>query len=116
MYYIFKYYTTREETWLQSLFWNGKGEGTKSIDDCVKSCIQWLTVFTNWEDFVERNYLQDFVKDWDNRNLYPKEFWDGHFQCKMKPDFNQFFETATECIKNRGDRIQKALAKKEKSQ
>lgn len=64
----------------------------------------WLDCFCDWNNFVEQNYLEAFVdKEKDN---YPIEFWKGHFSKKTSvyPNEEQcieYFENATECIKNR---------------
>lgn len=77
---------------------------------------KWLATFTSWNDFVEKNYIQDFVNQSAGGGYgEPKELWEGHFtkgvMPKEKTDFEQFFTNASAWITARGVRI--ALAVKE---
>lgn len=94
------------------------------------ACGEWLNCFRDdngilsWDDFVEKNYLQDFVKsnESNNGNKYgmPEELWDGHFNGDVLPtkedDFSQFFINASEWITKRGEKMVDELNKRMKSQ
>lgn len=83
--------------------------------------------FKDWDDFIEKNYLQSFVSGSSNR---PIELWDGHLyedktdkvikNIKRLPvklstqglenkQFEQFFSRATDAIKIRGNNIVQKL-------
>lgn len=74
----------------------------------------WLDSFKNWDDFVEKNYMQDYT-EWPQRPYgRPKEFWDGHFEGSPKPpqtveQAQAFFTRAAQCIKARSKRMVEAL-------
>lgn len=90
-----------------------------------EACEEWLKCFKDdndelsWDVFVEKNYLQAFVKsnESNNGNKYgmPKELWDGHFGGDVLPtkdDISQFFTNASEWIAARGERMVDALNEK----
>lgn len=102
----------------------------KEIDSCKK----WLNMFRDWNNFVERNYMQPFVKQIkckEGKQQYgePLELWDGHFNGGMLPikdkdyrkrnkenddwQFKQFFVNARERILQRGWLIANALIENE---
>lgn len=95
----------------------GKKEGN------IELCAQWLDLFGDgidgWNEFIERNYMQPFVKDLGEKKYgEPWELWDGHFDAvaiKEKPhpknekQFKQFFVNARERILARGWLIAEAL-------
>lgn len=68
-----------------------------------------------WNEFIERNYMQPFVKDLgDKKYGEPLELWDGHFNSeKTCPNeewqFEQFFVNAKVRILRRGKLIAEAL-------
>lgn len=70
-----------------------------------------------WDNFVERNFLQDFVGLIEGGGYgKPKELWKGHFTGNVKPtqpqQFEQFFTNASSWILARGNRIAIAVGKK----
>lgn len=72
----------------------------------------------NWDHFVEKNFLQDFVNQKAGGGYgLPKELWDGHFFGSHLPgnekDFEQFFTNASAWILARGMRLVLALEKRE---
>lgn len=73
------------------------------------ACKKWLDYFGSWKEFIEKNYMQDFV----NGNYEVKPFFDGHNWNKPTPktlkEFNDLFQNASEMIKNRTERIVNAL-------
>lgn len=81
---IYKYYKLKEEKWIEAIVGNEK-------DDFIK----WLEGFVSWDNFVEKNYLQDFVcvnestKDEDQKYGSPKELWEKHFEL-WKKHFEEF--------------------------
>lgn len=86
----------------------------------VQVCESWLRVFGDgadgWNNFVEKNYLQDFVGKKEKGNYgMPKELWEGHFGGNVKPkdkdEFSQFFTNASEWILVRGKAIAEELKK-----
>lgn len=88
-----------------------------------EACEKWLKCFNNWDDFVEKNYLQAFVKsnESNNGNKYgmPKELWDGHFGGDVLPtkndkkdDISQFFTNASKWITERGKKMVEELKKR----
>ena len=72
---IYKYYKLKKEKWIEAIVGNEK-------DDFIK----WLEVFGSWNNFVEKNYLQDFVrvnkstKGEDQKYGSPKELWEKHLK------------------------------------
>lgn len=88
--------------------------------DNASNYYDWFNVFKNWDDFVEKNYMQDFVNGGNAGHKYgmPKELWKGHFNPlhsvlpENKDDFSQFFTNASEWITKRGTNIAKKLKKK----
>lgn len=92
----------------------GKKEGN------IELCAQWLDLFGDgidgWNEFVERNYMQPFVKELEDGNCgEPLELWDGHFNGEILPNeewqFEQFFVNAKVRILRRGKLIAEALIK-----
>lgn len=74
----------------------------------------WLAAFGSWDEFVERNYMQDFVnRTADGGHGEPRELWEGHFTGTVKPrkkeEFEQFFTNASVWIAARGERIALAV-------
>lgn len=88
----------------------------------------WLKQFKDWDDFVEQNYMQPFVrrakKNMKNKKYgKPLELWKDHFKNGGLPQkgidekgkeydqYKEFFENATERILARGELIAEALIK-----
>lgn len=72
----------------------------------------WLDSFKNWDVFVEKNFMQPFVKDLGEGHYgEPRELWDGHFDRgasampQNEEEFEQFFVSARTCILERGKLI-----------
>lgn len=97
--------------------------GSKESD--INACILWLEQFEEkgsdlWNLFVEKNYLQDFVKYENEQYGEPIEFWQGHFESAEKGNylpseekhFDDFFDNVTEFIKARGKRIADTIKEK----
>lgn len=87
-------------------------------------CKKWLYSFgygqNGWNNFIERNYLQDWVEDKEQGFGKPLELWDGHFEGdvepKEKPQFEQFFKIASIRVIARSVRIAQELNKNLKAQ
>jgi hypothetical protein len=81
------------------------------IAENVRVCKLWLSQYKNWDEFVEKNFMQDFVNTSYNNGKYggPKELWNGHFANNPVPnneaEFGQFFENSSSWILARGNRI-----------
>lgn len=92
-----------------------------NIEELSDIYINWLKNCyeegeNGWNEFVERNYMQPFVKELEDGNFgEPLELWDGHFNGEMLPNeewqFKQFFVNARERILARGWLIAEALIK-----
>lgn len=82
----------------------------------VELCEKWLNTFGTWDNFVTRNFFQDFV--WKTHTGWgtPKELWTGHFKGSQMPgteeEFQQFFSRAAEWSSSRGERIAAAAKAK----
>lgn len=80
-----------------------------------ESVAKWLNnEFGTWDDFVEKNFMQPFVKKIsDKRYGEPYELWDGHFAGDVLPkeewQFEQFFVNARIRILERGKLVAQAL-------
>lgn len=130
LYYIYRWYKAvsqqKKDQWLKKLLCKGGIRRDCKVDDCedciVVACENWLKLFQDekgnpsWDDFVEKNYLQDYT-EWTTRPYgRPKEFWEGHFCGKPLPEtpeqFEAFFAHATEGIKTRSERMVKELRKR----
>lgn len=93
-----------------SLEWLLRGEKN------AENCKPWLDRFKTWDNFVEQNFMQPFLKvDKPVNGHYgpPDELWKGHFDCGGIPqgedEFQQFFTNATERILARSELIAKKV-------
>lgn len=82
----------------------------------AENCKPWLDRFKTWDNFVEQNFMQPFLKvDKPVNGHYgpPDELWKGHFDCGGIPqgedEFQQFFTNATQRILARGEMIAKKV-------
>lgn len=75
------------------------------------SCCQWLNGFAGWEDFIDKNFLQDFV----GPNYQSLPFCKGHsWSCpQISENFDEFFRNAWQMIEKRSRRMIKEIEKKE---
>lgn len=95
-------------------------ENEEAWEKLMKESKDWLgpTGERNWNHFVEKYFLQDFVNQKAGGGYGPpKELWDGHFTGDILPqkqkDFGQFFTNASAWILARGMRLVLALEKRE---
>lgn len=111
MWYIYLWFHSagaQKEAALERLFWDDRYAKLH-----MKTYGDWLAQFESWEDFVEKNYLQDYT-EWPQRPYgRPKEFWDGHFEGSPTPktaeQLKAFFARAAACIEDRSIRMVVAL-------
>lgn len=77
----------------------------------IISCYQWLNSFAGWEDFIDKNFLQDFV----GSDYQPIPFCKGHsWKCpQVSENFDEFFRNAWQMIEKRSRRMIKEIEKKE---
>lgn len=80
--------------------------------DRVRLCQDWLDGFGSWPQFVEKNFLQDYVEKTETGWGMPKALWDHHFAAAVEPeqpqDFEAFFSRVSERCASRGRRIAQA--------
>lgn len=113
MWYIYLWFHGNEaqkEAALERLFWDDRYAKLH-----MAAYGDWLAQFGTWDDFVEKNYLQDYT-EWELRPYgRPKEFWDGHFEGSPTPktpeQIKAFFNRARACIEGRGLRMDDAMKK-----
>ncbi len=70
----------------------------------------WLSVFQGWDDFVEKNYMQDYTAGPGRPYGRPKPFWEGHFTpghaCpESMGQIEAYFTNAAGCIRARSARM-----------
>lgn len=113
MWYIYLWFRgneTQKEAALERLFWDDRYAKLH-----MAAYGDWLAQFGSWDDFVEKNYLQDYT-EWPQRPYgRPKEFWDGHFEGSPIPktpeQIKAFFNRARAFIEGRGLRMDDAMKK-----
>lgn len=79
--------------------------------DSIYTCKSWLDFYESWNEFVEKNYFQDYVDR--NGNVIP--FCKGHAWGNGKnkiSNYDEFFLNAWRRIEARGYRIVSALCNK----
>jgi hypothetical protein len=77
-------------------------------DEVVRDVQMWLDNYSNFAQFVEKYYLQDFLEDPDNSHSKPKELWEGIFHRKLLPSKEEFITSInflTNAIESRGNRM-----------
>lgn len=127
---IYKWYQSPDEDNLKDFYLQRLVCDQEEID----LCRNWLDIFGDWNNFVEQNYMQPFVKEIEceegKQYGVPLELWDGHFNGGISPikdenyrehnkesddwQFEQFFVNARIRILRRGELIANALIKNEK--
>lgn len=84
----------------------------------IALCKKWLSYFTGWNDFVEKNYLQNFIqledddellKD-ENGDYIPMVFWTNHsyvvFTLPLKPEvFFEYLKIINAAIEKRNEAV-----------
>ena len=74
------------------------------------SCYQWLNSFAGWEDFIDKNFFQDFV----GKDYQPIPFCKGHSweDPQISDHFDEFFRNAWKMIEKRSRRMIEEIKKK----
>lgn len=109
---------TRQGEDRYTLAWLLKG---KAVDRATRDrktranltlCQDWLDGFGSWPQFVERNFLQDYVEKAETGWGMPKALWDRHFaaavEAEQPQDFEAFFSQVSKRCASRGKRIAQA--------
>ena len=109
---IYRWYRFgRDEKYLEEVF---------AVKD-ISVVTEWLiNYFGEWDDFVEKNYLQSFVKvsqqeeNDDYKFGQPKELWKNHFEGIKQGinEYEQFFCNSIKWIEERGELIAKTTKKR----
>ena len=108
---IQEYYKKRDN---EDEVWKILGEELLHGSGNALACKLWLDYFDSWENFIEKNYMQDFV----DGNYEVELFFDGHDWNNPKPktpdECKELFERSSEMIKKRTNRMVDALTAKSK--
>ncbi len=108
---IQEYYKKRDN---EDEVWKILGEELLHGSGNALACKLWLDYFDSWENFIEKNYMQDFV----DGNYEVELFFDGHDWNNSKPktpdECKELFERSSEMIKKRTNRMVDALTAKSK--
>lgn len=108
------YYDTRD-TRRENQAQSGKILELFHIANSVDACIEWLDSYESWEEFVKKNFFQDYVSEDDNWNVKP--FCKGHsWENNKITDYKEFFLNVVHCIENRGRRMVSQLSEKLKEE
>ncbi|WP_373471413.1 DUF6994 family protein [Carnobacterium alterfunditum] len=113
---IKKWYKDRDDKPLKQLL-NPDGNN-KEEEKSIALCKKWLNYFTCWNDFVKKNYLQNFIqlvegdellKDEDGEYI-PLVFWTNHsyekFYLPLKPEiFYEYLRILNDTIEKRNEAI-----------
>lgn len=106
---IQEYYKKRDN---EDEVWKILGEELLHGSGNALACKLWLDYFDSWENFIEKNYMQDFV----DGNYEVELFFDGHDWNNPKPktpdECKELFERSSEMIKKRTNRMVDALTAK----
>lgn len=95
---IKEWYDSRDRATLAALL-----HKKEESDQAVETCEKWLTWFGSWNGFLEKNYLNDFV----DRNNEPIPF-----KPNTAHDIESFYETCSDLIAKRGQRLIGELKKR----
>ncbi len=108
---IYNYFTGKDEK-LSFITANKKEMQTTNRNICKV----WLDSFGSWSVFIEKTFMQDFVRIEEDGIHYgkPKELWNGHFDPKAKilpegEQFNELFINVSEWVIARGHRILESI-------
>lgn len=80
-------------------------------EERINNCLKWLDEYENWNDFVDKNFFQDYVDD--EGEIIP--FCAGHSWengCNEIDNYDEFFKNAWNRIEARSKRMINALKKK----
>lgn len=80
LYCIKNYYdSNKDEKWIK-LILGEKGKKGEKKEEQINRYKNWLNSFGDWKKFVEKNFLEAFVKMDGIEPKEPKELWKGHFE------------------------------------
>jgi len=86
---------------------------SKLLYESTRECKEWLNIFKTWGNFIEQNFLQDFVYKTDYGFGRPIMFWQNHTFITPIPtnekEFEDFFNSVNEKIEKRGKRIKEKI-------
>jgi hypothetical protein len=123
LYYIYMWYKSLEKDKCNDSIIKvlcGKTGAYNDENQNLKQYKDWLLSFKTWDNFIEMNYMEDFVnlsKEADKKFGEPKNLWNGHIQKYInsgrksdliqqdEKDFEEFFTNASSWIVKRGNRI-----------
>lgn len=72
----------------------------------IINCCKWLDSFAGWEDFIDKNFLQDFVGE----DYQPRPFCGEHsWECPHVKNFDDFFDEASLMIEKRSEKMVEKL-------
>ena len=104
------------------MYYMGETDEIEYIVGKKNVCIYklWLDSFKDWNMFVEKNYLQDYVtKDKENGYGIPIELWKGHFEAAKngniypsESQIEEFYKNATLCILERAKKMLAAISQR----
>ena len=80
-------------------------------EETINNCLNWLDEYDSWDDFVEKNFFQDYVDD--EGEVIP--FCAGHSWengCNEIGNYDEFFKNVWNRIEARSNRMINALKKK----
>jgi|GEM_PF-2874264 hypothetical protein len=92
----------------ENRIWTKEQHTIRTLDNCL----EWLSKFDGWVNFIEDNYFQDFIVD-----AKPRELWKDHdFEKLDLPEIGQEFVDYLKFINNgiisRGIRIKEKVVNK----
>lgn len=91
MYNIYKWCETGDDRYIFELL--NRYNKNNHVPESIYRFKKWLSLYNyNWQEFVNKNYLNDFV----DKDGYPIEFWKHHFAFNRKIDklsFSEFEDT-----------------------
>lgn len=82
-----------------------------SCKETVNNCLKWLDEYDSWEEFIDKNFFQDYVDD--EGEVIP--FCTGHSWengCNEIGNYEEFFKNAWNRIEARSNRMINELKKK----
>lgn len=113
---IKKWYKHSDDEPLKHLI-NPEGDNNKEKIS-IAHCEKWLSYFTDWNDFVEQNHLQNFIQLVDDGELLKDKdgdyismiFWTNHsfesFTLPLKPEtFYEYLRVLNGAIEKRNEAI-----------
>lgn len=78
-----------------------------------ENVFSWLDEYKNWDEFVEKNFFQDYVdKNLEVIPLCKGHSWENGCNKISKPDYNEFFKNIWTRIEARTYRMLNALKEK----